>query len=181
MQGAIGWFLSRVEAAFLSLSLPRHVSKVSRCLSAFTERTGRRTKIVSGHRPTHVQEQIYADSLKAGGRSGQGYRAAPPGKSKHEAGAATDVHIIGETSGDAATDARNPYYIALAAEARKVGLKPGLDFKGGLPDPYHLEEPETLEVLKQEWAAFRRVVLGALGVAAGALVLIFFLPRNYGS
>lgn len=159
-------FLSEVEAAVLQLSLPRHVSKITRLQANFEKRSGQRTAVVArtgGFRSRALQAQIHADSVAAK-RAGAGYRAAPAGNSKHELGAATDLHILKQTSGDAARDARNPYYIMLAEEARKIGLKPGLDFQTGDPDPYHFEEPASIDVLRDEFNARRAKLLTILGV-----------------
>lgn len=165
-------FLTASEAAMLSLSLPRHVSHVTKLQAAFEKRTGFKTVVVSGHRTYKQQAAAHADSVAAA-RNGQGYRAAPAGLSKHEAGAASDLNIVGQTSGDALKDSKNQYYVMLAEEARKVGLKPGLDFKTGDPDPYHVEEPESLDALRREYNVRRVVILGLLGIVVCALFFIF--------
>lgn len=171
-------YFSVVEASLIALSLPRHVAKISRLMDAFEKRTGERTKVVSGFRTNSYQAKIFADSLKAGSeRTGQGYRVAPAGSSKHEYGAATDLHILGHMSGDAATDARDPLYHILAEEGERVGLKPGLRFKGGLPDPYHFEERETISELRAEYGARKAKIFALLGAVA-IVLLLFAVLRN---
>lgn len=169
-------FLAALEFARLQLTLPRHASKVTRLMANFEKRTGKRTTIVEGHRTTQRQAEIYADSTKGG--KGQAYRAAPPGHSKHQFGAATDLNIIGETAGDAVTDKASMWYGILAEEARKVGLKAGYDFMGRLPDPYHVEEPESIEALRAEYNAMRLHLLAIVSVAVVALLMLFFRPSS---
>lgn len=171
-------FLSPNEAARLSLSLPRHVSHMTKLQANFEKRTGLKTVVVSGFRSNKQQAATHSDSVAAA-RNGQGYRAAPAGSSKHEVGAATDLNIVGEqTAGDASKDARNRYYVILAEEARKIGLKPGMDFKTGDPDPYHFEEPETLDTLKKEYTVYRIALLTLLGVVVVAFFFITGLARG---
>lgn len=177
-------FLSLGELALLRWSLPRHVAKVSQLMANFEKRTGHKLVVVSGHRSRETQAAIYADSLKAGAHKGaQGYRAAPPGRSKHQHGAATDLNILGRdgkrdrtiTTGDAAKDHAHPLYVALAEEAEKLGLDAGRNFTRGLPDPYHVEERESLAVLQAEHAAYLRGLLwrtATLVVAAAAVVAL---------
>lgn len=171
-------YFSPVELGLLAFSLPRHVSKVSQMMAAFEKRTGKRTRVVSGTRSTALQAQIHADSLAAGGYKGQQtFRAAPAGQSKHEAGAATDINIIDNTTGDAAKDAASPLYRALAEEGEKVGLKAGLNFKTGLPDPYHFEEPEPLATLKAEFQEhIRDLTTKGAGLLAVVAVLLLLWP-----
>lgn len=177
--------LTARELVLLAWSLPRHVAKVDALMDRFTRRTGKKLSVVpktGGARSQALQATIHADSLAAA-RKGQGYRAAPADRSKHTRGAGTDLHVVGETSGDAARDAKNPYYVILAEEARAVGLKPGLDFKGGDPDPYHVEEPETLEQLDREYSAFLRgrlwrALAAALGIGLVAYWFFFLRKRS---
>lgn len=167
-------YLSPLEYARVRLLLPRFVSKLSQLMDNFEKRTGKKTVVVSGHRDDAEQTAIYADSLK------QGYRAAPPGRSKHPY-AAADLNIVGETAGDAAKDQQNPYYGILAEEARKLGLKAGYDFKGGKPDPYHIEDPAPIAQLQEEHAAFLRGLLwrGAIVAAAIVAAVIVFFPPSH--
>jgi hypothetical protein len=157
------------ELALLALSLPRHVAKVSALEENYEKRTGAKLVVVSGARTQAQQAATYADSTKTGAQT---YRASPPGQSKHERGAATDLNVVGHTIGDAAQDARSSWYAILAEEAEKVGLKPGLRFKDGLPDPYHVEEPETLAQLDAEYSAFLRGRLWRGALVAAALLVI---------
>jgi D-alanyl-D-alanine dipeptidase len=171
-------FFSLGEVLREWFSLPRHIAKVSRLMSNFEKRTGKQTVIVDGTRTEKRQAKIYADSLKSGAHKGaQGYRAAPKKGSKHTRGAATDLHIIGETTGNAEVDAKNKYYVILAEEAEKIGLKAGLNFKSGLPDPYHVEEPESLDDLQKEFDALTRERLWQ--TAIGLLVAVMLAALAY--
>lgn len=160
-------FLGPNELARVANLLPRFVSKLTQLMDNFEKRTGKKTAVVSGHRDNAKQAAIYADSLA------QGFRAAPPGKSKHQF-AAVDLHVVGETVGDAAKDRQNRYYAILAEEARRVGLKSGYDFKpryDGDYDPYHIEDPAPIDVLAREHAEFVR---GRLWRAAVVVALVAF-------
>lgn len=157
-------YLGPIEAARVALLLPRFVARLTQLMDNFEKRTGKKTVVVSGRRGNDEQARIYADSVR------QGFRASPPGRSKHQY-AAADLNIIGETSGDAARDQRNPHYAILAEEARKLGLKTGFDFKGGLPDPYHIEDAAPIAQLAEEHAAFLRRELWRL-LAAVALAAV---------
>lgn len=165
-------YLSPAELLRVANLLPRFVSKLTQLMDNFEKRTGRKTKVVSGHREDAEQAAIYADSLA------HGYRASPPGRSKHQY-AAADLNIIGATS-SAAADQANPLYAILAEEARKLGLKPGFDFTSGLPDPYHIEDPASLDELAREHAEFVRGRLwrAAATVAGLAALGWFFLVRK---
>jgi D-alanyl-D-alanine dipeptidase len=169
-------FLSVNEVVRVWFSLPRHIAHVTQLMANFEKRTGKPLAIVDGTRSEQRQAAIYADSLKTGAHKGaQGYRAAPATQSKHTRGAATDLHVVGETAGDAAVDAKNKYYIILADEAEKVGLKAGLHFKSGLPDPYHVEEPESLAELQQEFDTLTRERLRQVGIGVLAAVTLVAL------
>lgn len=170
-------YYSPVEYARVALLLPRFVRTLLQLMNNFEKRTGERIAVVSGHRSDTTQETTYADSLA------QGFRAAPPGKSKHPY-AAADLNIMGRTSGDAATDQANPLYRVLAEEARKLGLKPGFDFtpiaRNGklLFDPYHVEDPAPIAQLKEEHAAFLRGRLWRVALVVAAAVVAWFFIHH---
>lgn len=102
-----------------------------------------------GYRAEGVQAAIYADSTRAG------FRAAPPGHSPHEYGAAIDLQIVG-TKQDADRDQADPRYRALADIAVAHGLTAGFYFRSGKPDPYHLELSEPLELMRSTWDGLKK-------------------------
>lgn len=98
-----------------------------------------------GFRAEGVQASIVA--------AGDG-RAAPPGDSAHEYGAAIDLQIVG-TDQDARRDHLDERYRTLASLAVAHGLRAGYNFSGD-PDPYHLELSETLETMKAQWDGLKK-------------------------
>jgi hypothetical protein len=104
-----------------------------------------------GTRSSDEQARIYQDALEAGGGSDTAYAAAKPGTSRHEYGAAFDVHIVagGETDAN---------YHKLADLGQRLGLVAGyyFDHRGvGKHDPYHFQLSETLEESRERWQAMR--------------------------
>lgn len=177
--------LSPREQLELALARPELVQAVDALMKRFYERTGKVLSVVpddGGVRSTKQQAQIYADSLK------EGFRAAPPGGSMHEMGAAADLHVVGETSGDAVTDQKSAFYRIMGDEAVKLGLRAGFYYKSGLPDPYHVELNETITQAQEKWKALsakRAATIKQVGrttvpvaVALSALVLVVLMLRR---
>lgn len=102
-----------------------------------------------GFRGEGVQEGIYTDSLASG------FRASPAGYSMHEYGAAIDLQIVG-TEQNATKDKADQRYRALADIAVASGLRAGFYFSGGLPDPYHFELAESLDVARATWEGLKK-------------------------
>lgn len=125
-------------------------------MQAFEDQTGMKTFVPEdgGYRSMSTQTEVYADSLK------EGFRAAPPGKSKHEFGAAIDLQIINADGTvreqNAAVDESDPDYELLATLGESNGLIAGKHFSSGDPDPYHFESSDSLEVCAEKWDALTK-------------------------
>jgi hypothetical protein len=171
------------ELKLVWLLRPDFYTAVLKTMNDFEQATGLKTVVVGGLRSTQMQSQIYSDSLSAGTYKGQqGYRAAPPGQSKHEWGSAVDLNIVGHTAGDAATDHASPLYEKLATIAEANGLKAGQHFKTGLPDPYHLETNDTNAQAQAAWSSILhdRLWRGlALLVTLVSLAVTYFSWRRH--
>lgn len=139
-------YFSPVEWARVALVRADVRAAVLKTMNDFETATGLKTFVPEngGYRGEGVQAAIYADSLASG------FRAAPAGSSPHEYGAAIDLQIVG-TSQDPARDHADPRYKQLADCGRANGLRAGFYFTSGLPDPYHLEAPETLSAWQAAW------------------------------
>lgn len=169
-------FLGPIEAARVLLLRPDVHAKLVALMQAYEDRTGNHATVPDqgGYRTNATQAAIAADSLA------QGFRAAPAGESPHEFGAAFDLHIVGFTTGDPAKDKANPQYAILAEEAVKLGLRAGASFKKGLPDPYHFDTGETLDVMEAKWRAVvdaRVAVLGKTFGVVGVVLVVFGLLK----
>lgn len=163
-------YLSLREVAQTWWLRPELLSTLTRVMADFEKATGKRTRVGDrgGVRLPETQAATYADSLA------QGFRAAPPGQSHHEYGAAFDLVIEG-TGKDAATDAKNPLYTTLAGIAEGYGLRAGLHFTKGRPDPYHFELKESLAVVRKKWVALTRERLWRAAALAAVTAGVLYL------
>jgi RHS repeat-associated protein len=93
---------------------------------------GKHAEISQGTRTWEEQEDLYLNYLMGGPR------AAPPGKSQHNYGAAYDI-VIKDSQGNVFWDVN--YYKDAGAVGKSLGLKWGGDFKTGNPDYDHFEIP----------------------------------------
>ena len=171
-------FLSPLELSRLGLPRPELLSILTRHMDEFERRTGQKTYVGDngGVRSRATQTRIYRDSLA------QGFRAAPPGGSHHEFGAAYDLIIVG-TGKDAAADKNAPLYKTLADIGEELGVDAGFYFNRGKPDPYHFQLREDLGTAATRWETLTRERLrrGALGVAVVGLVLLAALHASRSS
>jgi hypothetical protein len=124
-----------------------------------------------GTRSTARQQQLYNDALTAAGDTA--YAVGKPGHSRHEYGAAFDVHIVaGGHDGGYGTDAD---YRALADLGEALGLHAGYYFaergEGSHSDPYHFQLDEAFSTSQQRWAAMH----------AAGMTLTAALPRRSSS
>lgn len=170
-------FLTPVEFARVWLLRPELFSVLQQHMAEFERVTGKKTYVgaAGGVRSNAVQAATYADSIRSG------FRAAPPGKSPHEFGAAYDLIIVG-TGKDAATDKANPLYETLARVGESFGLVAGQHFKTGKPDPYHFQLNESLPVMRAKWDTLTRGRLWrAVGIGlslAGIILSLNALRRR---
>jgi hypothetical protein len=119
-----------------------------------------------GIRSTARQTRLYNDSLQQGG--GQlAYPVGKPGTSRHEYGAAFDLHIVGGGHG-AGGRGNDADYRQLAEDGRAIGLTAGYFWQGKSKDPYHFQLNESLEDSKARWQAMKSAGI----VRAVALVLV---------
>jgi hypothetical protein len=129
-----------------------------------------------GTRTTQRQAELYADSAGT-------YATAPPGRSRHEYGAAFDVHIIAGGNGDGGTGDDDDYRELAELGERITGIPPGLtagfffDARGlGKHDPFHFQLNETLLDSQLRWKTMQRVGVAKaftvflIGVAFAALL-----------
>lgn len=162
-------YLTPLELARVWSIRPDLFSTLTHHMALFEQRSGgRRTQIPAnaGVRTTATQRAIYADSLAADGKSFKpGYRAAPPGSSAHELGAAYDLQIVGARADD-------PGYELLAQIGEELGLVAGKHFRSGPPDPFHFETNETPEVRRRLWNETVRRRLRRALVAGGIVTAI---------
>jgi uncharacterized protein YcbK (DUF882 family) len=148
--------------ALLMGVLPELASRIRQMASALSAQ-GIRIKVVSGHRSTERQRQLYAN------RAANPYPVAVPGTSAHERRRAVDVGVIGGAS--AATWQR------IGAVGKQLGLRWGGDFRRS--DPVHFElsssraqqipEPYTADYVLEP---ANLMLLGVVAFAALALVSV---------
>jgi len=123
-----------------------------------------------GTRTAEKQTALYLDSLAQGGGTELAYPVGEPGSSRHEYGAAFDLHIIrGGTGDDGAGSDRD--YAQLAELAESFGLTAGYYWSHS--DPFHFQLSEPLQVSIEAWAAMRRdrlVTIAAVAIGAGLIV-----------
>ena len=129
---------------------------------------------LGGYRSTAQQSRIYADALAAGGGADTGYAAGRPGHSRHQYGAAFDVHIVaGGNEGDGTgTDAD---YAELARIGEELGLTAGYYFAErdvGKKDPYHFQLSEPFEDSVAKWNAMKTAgIVKSLAIIAIAAAI----------
>jgi hypothetical protein len=115
-----------------------------------------------GTRSDARQARLYADAVQAGGGSDTAYAVAKPGRSRHQYGAAFDVHIVGGGHDDDGRGSDDDYR-ALAALGESLGLTAGyrfLELGVGKKDPYHFQLTESLQASIDRWEAMRRAGIG---------------------
>lgn len=162
----MGFFFSPVEMGRMLLVRPDVTAAVARVGQRFEAETGEKLYVIRGWVTMAQQAAVYADSLASG------YRASPASKSRHPLGAAVDLGIVGHVHDDAAIDQADPLYAILARIVLEEGLVSGYNFKTGLPDPYHVEANEPLEVSQATWAALMRGRLWRAAIAVAVIVAV---------
>jgi hypothetical protein len=105
-----------------------------------------------GYRSPDEQEQIWERS------QAEGFRAArPDGKPYHTVGAALDFQVVGTVQNPDA-DKRDPRYIALGQIIEAEGFRAGINFRSGLPDPYHADTAEPWDVATARWDDMKKKI-----------------------
>lgn len=99
-----------------------------------------------GFRAEGVQETIVD--------AGDG-RAAPAGLSLHEYGEAIDLKIVGVEQ-NAARDQNDPRYRKLGEIMQRRGLRAGVFFRSGDPDPYHIDTGNSVAVARANWERLKK-------------------------
>ncbi len=126
-----------------------------------------------GTRSSARQLALYNDSLQQGGGV-LAYPVATPGKSRHEYGAAFDLHIVAGGANDDGTGADEDY-LNLATLAESLAGSPGLtagyffaERGQGQQDLYHFQLDETLQASVDAWNAMPK---GSSATTVGAIAL----------
>jgi len=173
-------YLSIPELLRVQNLRPDVLSTLTAHMAEFERQTGRKSYVPpdGGMRTHERQRELYADSLDASGNVKPGYRAAPPGLSAHETGAAYHLRIVG-----AAADTNDPGYETLAQIGEQLGMIAGKHFKTGTPDPEHFETNESTDTRRRLWAEVvqRRLWRAALvvtGVGVGVGLWLKYRPRR---
>lgn len=106
-----------------------------------------------GYRTDAEQAADYAAGVAGG------YRVEPPesegGKPVHVKGAGLDFQVVG-TDQNPAVDRNDPRYIGLGEIIESEGYIAGINFRSGLPDPYHSQPNETWEETVAKWEALKK-------------------------
>lgn len=129
-----------------------------------------------GRRSAATQTALYVAAVAAGIGGDTAYAVAKPGTSRHEYGAAVDLHIIAGGDGDGGTGADSDYRW-LAETAESLGLIAGyyFDARGqGKHDQYHFQLNETLAVSRANAPAAGASFTLLFIVAAVALLALAY-------
>jgi hypothetical protein len=129
-----------------------------------------------GLRSDAQQQALYADSLAQGDGTQTAYAVGTPGHSRHEYGAAFDLHILTGGSNADGTGSDGDY-ARLAQLAESLALSPGLEagyyfadrYAGSQKDPYHFQLREPLQASIDRWHAMKAAGI----VKAVAIGLLF--------
>lgn len=127
-----------------------------------------------GTRSIAEQEELYRAALVAGGGRQTAYAVAAPGQSRHNYGAAFDVHIFAGGAGPNGTGTDDDYR-QLAELGERLGLTAGYYFDAremGKHDPYHFQLNEPFNASVDRWKAMQLAgIVKTLSVVAIAAAL----------
>lgn len=166
--------LSPTEQSRLGRIRPELMQALLWLLDAATAQLGFTLAVpdAGGFRSIAKQQALYADSIAQGGGV-LAYPVATPGNSRHNYGAAFDVHIVaGGTNDDGTGDDGDYERLAEVAETfpGTPGLRAGYYFPERSPgtqrDPFHFQLDESLDDSRSKWAAMQKAGIVTAGIVA---------------
>lgn len=138
-----------------------------------------------GTRSLARQAALYADSVAQGGGT-LAYPVGRPGSSRHNYGAAFDVHIVAGGSAADGTGTDDDYR-SLATFGESLSEAPGLTAgyffaqrgQGAMSDPYHFQLRELLATSKALWpAVVRRAALIGFAIVGSVAAIAIAARRS---
>ncbi|MEP6494489.1 MAG: D-alanyl-D-alanine carboxypeptidase family protein [bacterium] len=169
--------LTSSDQARLGLVRPELMRALLHLLDAAAATLGVRCQVpdYGGTRSLATQQELYEDSIAQGGGV-LAYPVGKPGRSRHNYGAAVDLHIVAGGTNDNGTGSDDDY-LQLAEVAESLGeLTAGYFFAArgqGQSDPYHFQLAEPLETSIARWNAMASAGIGTTValLIAGALAV----------